>query len=649
MNLVLDTMCGGPERVSLADERTVREVRGLLRAPREVGDALESRLSSRLERLLDADLTAVRVHRGDVAHRLTACLGAPAVAHGDDLFFAPGGFAPGEPLGLWRLGHELAHSLQQRGARLTLGHPAERLRGPLEVEADAVARAVLAGRRVRVRPRPDCPEVLTIAPLLLWAAAAIVLGAIAAYTGRKRGNRPASDQAFYERHWGWAMIPFVGSVNQALYGRTALQRFIGGAMVVLDASLVGGLAVRGVVVGFRGGAQAFRMLLRGGGTAVEREAAETLVQAGTKVGEAAEIANELRAMSHARPLVVTEASEAAGAAAERLGGVVEKLGYESTSVAQMEKALSQAASRGPVLVASTETTKRVIYHSVTYVINNGRIWMMHGGPTQLFFRTGAERMAARAGVTEVLAREVSDKIFAQMARRMNTASLYQLDAHAAEAAVQFWERQISRGRLDLFLRAEGCGGSQALLLKAAGRRVAGAGGGTGLFAPLFPLFLDAGRSTLPGVHRIVNTALVRSGTAIQVGVHLGVFLAPHMVNAAAAYVNSLESGNEEERANLLPISALANPAPDKPVGAIHAMPVETVHMAMDLESVGSDAAAASPKPNSTLKLELAPGVQDWIRSGGPSDQTIPGPAATDPGASTKGSGSSTIPLIRVTF
>jgi len=72
MNLVLDTMCGGPERVSLADERTVREVRGLLRAPREVGDALESRLSSRLERLLDADLTAVRVHRGDVAHRLTA-------------------------------------------------------------------------------------------------------------------------------------------------------------------------------------------------------------------------------------------------------------------------------------------------------------------------------------------------------------------------------------------------------------------------------------------------------------------------------------------------------------------------------------------------------------------------------------------------
>jgi hypothetical protein len=612
-------------------------MRGLLHAPREAGEALEAGLRTRLERLLDADLTTVRIHRGAAAQRLTACLGASAVAYGDDLFFAPGGFSPGEPLGLWRLGHELAHTLQQRGARLTVGPSAESSRATLEAEADAVAWAILAGRRVRVRPRPLCPEVLTIAPLLLWAAAAVVLGAIAAYTGRKRGDRPASDQAFYERHWGWALLPFVGSVNQALYGRTALQRFIGGGLVVLDASLVGGLAVRGVVVGFRGGAQAFRMLLQGGGTLVEREAANTMVLAGTKVGEAAQIANELRAMSHATPLVLAEAPRATGAAAETVAGIAEKVGYEYSTVSQLEKALSNAAARGPVLVAGTETSRSMLYHSVTYVIRDGQIWRMHGGPSQLFFRTGLERLAAKAGVTELLAREVGDQTFAQMARRMNTASLFQLDADAAESAVKFWERQISRGSLDLFLRAEGCAGSQALLLNVAGKGAAGAGAGSRFVSPLFPLFLDAGRATVPGVHRIVNTTLgAKAGTAVQGAVSMAsTYLVPHILNPATtdAYVNSL-GANQEERDNLLPASSLAGTEADQPVGVIHATPDATIHMTLHLENVGSGKAATSPAPSPTLKLELLPSVQDWVRGADLSQPTTPGPVTNDQGSST---------------
>lgn len=57
----------------------------------------------------------VRVHSGAQAGRLANALGANALTIGQDIFFAPGRYAPGTPTGDRLLAHELAHVAQQQG------------------------------------------------------------------------------------------------------------------------------------------------------------------------------------------------------------------------------------------------------------------------------------------------------------------------------------------------------------------------------------------------------------------------------------------------------------------------------------------------------------------------------------------------------
>jgi hypothetical protein len=114
----------GARRTSISacpsDEPTGREIISFLQARRGSGESLHQTIRAKLERLLSADLSSVRIHRDDAAQRLTSGLKVGAFAHGEDLFFAPGQFCPHEPLGLWRLAHENVHTLQQRGAKLDL-------------------------------------------------------------------------------------------------------------------------------------------------------------------------------------------------------------------------------------------------------------------------------------------------------------------------------------------------------------------------------------------------------------------------------------------------------------------------------------------------------------------------------------------------
>ncbi len=74
-----------------------------------------------------------------------------AVTTGRQIHFAPGKYTPGTPKGDWLIGHELAHTVQQRGATGTTGQPASTERGALETEADRAADAALAGRRAPMR------------------------------------------------------------------------------------------------------------------------------------------------------------------------------------------------------------------------------------------------------------------------------------------------------------------------------------------------------------------------------------------------------------------------------------------------------------------------------------------------------------------
>gem|GEM_PF-5845062 len=90
------------------------------------------------------DLSGVRVHQNGVAESI----GAVAVARGSDLHFASGHYQPHTDAGRALIGHELAHTVQQRRA----GKPGSGLDRDAgrEREADDAAAAALAGRSAAI-------------------------------------------------------------------------------------------------------------------------------------------------------------------------------------------------------------------------------------------------------------------------------------------------------------------------------------------------------------------------------------------------------------------------------------------------------------------------------------------------------------------
>jgi Domain of unknown function (DUF4157) len=97
----------------------------------------------------EPDLSGVRIHLG--ADAVCQAFGARALTTGTDIYFRSDSFAPWSPAGLWLLAHEVAHVVQQQrgltGAPPGSGWTVAPPNGPGEHEADAAARAVLAGRR----------------------------------------------------------------------------------------------------------------------------------------------------------------------------------------------------------------------------------------------------------------------------------------------------------------------------------------------------------------------------------------------------------------------------------------------------------------------------------------------------------------------
>ncbi len=95
-------------------------------------------LQEALEPLLEADLSAVRIHVGHAAVEI----GALAFASGCDVYFAPGCYDPATPRGLALLAHELTHVIQQQQGRVSAA--AGLVADPvLEAEADRAADRVV--------------------------------------------------------------------------------------------------------------------------------------------------------------------------------------------------------------------------------------------------------------------------------------------------------------------------------------------------------------------------------------------------------------------------------------------------------------------------------------------------------------------------
>lgn len=122
-------------------------------ASADAGAPLPTEARGRFESSLGVDLSAVRVHTDSTSARAAEAVQAKAYTVGQDIHFGAGHADLGAPGGRELLAHEVAHTVQQRGAsttqfKLEVSQPDD----ALEVEADQVAGAMVAGTPASVSP-----------------------------------------------------------------------------------------------------------------------------------------------------------------------------------------------------------------------------------------------------------------------------------------------------------------------------------------------------------------------------------------------------------------------------------------------------------------------------------------------------------------
>ena len=107
------------------------------------GIPLSMTLRVRMERILGANLDAVRIHTDKAAAQATLGVAARAFTLGDHIYFGAGEFAPDSREGFELLAHELTHVRQWQEGRVSAGSEDCRISepsDPLEEEARAVAK-----------------------------------------------------------------------------------------------------------------------------------------------------------------------------------------------------------------------------------------------------------------------------------------------------------------------------------------------------------------------------------------------------------------------------------------------------------------------------------------------------------------------------
>jgi hypothetical protein len=116
-------------------------------ASQSSGSALPTTLGGELGTALGANLASVRVHTGSASAASADALNARAYAVGQDIHFGAGAYDPSSRTGRHLIAHEVAHTVQQRGAATgiqrsatvsTPGDPAER-------QAESFASAFVSG------------------------------------------------------------------------------------------------------------------------------------------------------------------------------------------------------------------------------------------------------------------------------------------------------------------------------------------------------------------------------------------------------------------------------------------------------------------------------------------------------------------------
>ena len=120
------------------------DVEATIASERGRGQPLPDHLAARFERAFGGPVRDVQVHTGATADALARSVQARAFATGTDIFFAHGEYRPGTPAGDELIGHEVAHTEQQRGAPLVGPLVVSQPGDALEREADSIARDALA-------------------------------------------------------------------------------------------------------------------------------------------------------------------------------------------------------------------------------------------------------------------------------------------------------------------------------------------------------------------------------------------------------------------------------------------------------------------------------------------------------------------------
>jgi hypothetical protein len=116
------------------------QVEAAIAASRGAGKPLDRSVASTLSPAMGASLDGVRVHTGDGAAALARAVTARAFTVGNDIYFGRGEYRPGTSDGNQLIAHEVAHTIQQRGAPQTGPLAVSQPGDALEREADAVAR-----------------------------------------------------------------------------------------------------------------------------------------------------------------------------------------------------------------------------------------------------------------------------------------------------------------------------------------------------------------------------------------------------------------------------------------------------------------------------------------------------------------------------
>src|SRR5690606_37313934 len=85
----------------------------VLQSSKGSGNSLPEGTREFMESRFNADFSGVRIHTGAMAQAMSSNISAHAFAHGKDIYFNEGKYAPHTGSGGLLLAHELTHTIQQ--------------------------------------------------------------------------------------------------------------------------------------------------------------------------------------------------------------------------------------------------------------------------------------------------------------------------------------------------------------------------------------------------------------------------------------------------------------------------------------------------------------------------------------------------------